>query len=147
MIKIICRLAAIFLLAAGVRAAGEGALRVEVSGLTGQSGKVYLAVYDNGDNWLGEQSFASAVVDIDKAMAGELLIATLQLPPGDYALSLFYDANGNGELDSNFIGIPKEPVAMSNNAKGRFGPPKYRDALFSLPAEGVTQRIEMVVIK
>lgn len=145
--RIICSLAACCLLAAGARAAGEGVLRVEVSGLAGQSGKVYLAIYDREDSWLGEQSFASAVVDIDEAMADGLLIAILELPPGDYAASLFYDANGNGELDSNFIGIPKEPVAMSNNAKGKFGPPRYRDALFSLTGEGVTQRIEMVVIE
>jgi uncharacterized protein (DUF2141 family) len=35
-------------------------------------------------------------------------------------------------LDTNFIGIPKENFACSNNAKGTMGPPKYEDAKFDL---------------
>ena len=62
-------------------------------------------------------------------------------PAGDYAISLYYDENNNGTLDSNFIGIPKEPVALSNNARPKFGPPKYRDAVFALEAGGTTQKI------
>ena len=73
----------------------------------------------------------------------EMVVASLDLPPGEYAISIYYDANGNGELDTNFIGIPKEPVALSNNAKAKFGPPKYKDAVFTLSAEGLTQRIQM----
>ena len=30
------------------------------------------------------------------------------LPEGEYAISLFHDENENKELDTNFIGIPKE---------------------------------------
>jgi uncharacterized protein (DUF2141 family) len=34
---------------------------------------------------------------------------------------------------------PMEPLAFSNNAKlGMFGPPKYADAKFVLPSEGIT---------
>ena len=66
-----------------------------------------------------------------------------RLPPGEYALSIFYDKNDNGELDTNFIGIPKEPVALSNNARPSFGPPKYKDAVFTLGDETVVQRISI----
>src|SRR5690625_5362046 len=37
------------------------------------------------------------------------------LPPGDYALLIYHDENRNGELDQNFVGIPREPIALSNN--------------------------------
>ena len=32
----------------------------------------------------------------------------------------------------NFMGIPKEDIACSNNAKGFMGPPKYEDAKFTI---------------
>ena len=53
------------------------------------------------------------------------------LKPGRYAAQLFYDENGNGKVDRALFGIPKEGVGFSNDAKIRFGPPKWEDAAFS----------------
>jgi uncharacterized protein (DUF2141 family) len=39
--------------------------------------------------------------------------------------------------------MPKEPIALSNNAVAKFGPPKYADAVFTLGAEPMIQRISM----
>lgn len=54
------------------------------------------------------------------------------LPPGTYAAVCIHDENGNGKLDTNWIGFPKEGVVASNHAKGRFGPPSFKDASFSV---------------
>ena len=43
-------------------------------------------------------------------------------------------------LTSNLIGIPKEPIAVSKNAAGKFGPPKFEDAVSTQSAEPVIQR-------
>jgi len=118
-------------------------LRVELTGLQQVDGDLYIAVYDSDDTWLGETTVLDQKVVIAEARDGELVSTELQLPPGEYALSIFYDSNANGELDTNFIGIPKEPVALSNNARPRFGPPKYEDAKFTLGSEPLTQRISM----
>jgi uncharacterized protein (DUF2141 family) len=56
---------------------------------------------------------------------------------GEYAVAVFADVNGNGKLDSNFIGIPQEPIGVSRDAKGRFGPPKFADAAFKV-GDGIT---------
>jgi uncharacterized protein (DUF2141 family) len=42
----------------------------------------------------------------------------------------YHDENGNGALERSFLGIPKEGVALSNNARGHLGPPKLKDARF-----------------
>jgi uncharacterized protein (DUF2141 family) len=47
-----------------------------------------------------------------------------------YAVSAFHDENSNGNLDTNFMGIPREGVGASNNAKGHLGPPKFEAAAF-----------------
>ena len=124
--------------------ANEGTtLRVELTGLQNAEGNLYIAVYNSDDTWLGDDTVLEQQVVIVDSRDGELVSAELQLPPGEYALSIFYDANDNGELDTNFIGIPKEPVALSNNARPKFGPPKYKDAVFTLGEEALTQRIDM----
>ena len=53
-----------------------------------------------------------------------------------------HDENGNGELDANFVGIPREPWAFSNNARGNFGPPTWEDTKFELNGQA-TQTIEL----
>lgn len=131
---------------ARVSVAEDALLNIEVSGLAEAEGSVHISVYDNSDDWLGESTVARIEVVISDSLVDDVVVANMQLPPGEYAISMYYDANGNGEMDTNFIGIPKEPVALSNNAKAKFGPPKYKDAVFSLPEEGLTQRIEIAEI-
>ncbi|MGB5286508.1 MAG: DUF2141 domain-containing protein [Polyangiales bacterium] len=58
---------------------------------------------------------------------------------GEYAASVFLDKNGNGKLDTNAIGSPKEPWGVSQDAKSkRFGPPLYNDAKFDYQGGAVT---------
>lgn len=52
------------------------------------------------------------------------------LAAGTYAVSVIYDENKDGKLNTGLFGIPKEKIAMSNNAKGRFGPPSFKKSSF-----------------
>ena len=120
-----------------------GILTVEVSGLKDATGNVYIAVYDSDSTWLSDTTVLSKKVAISETLDGDLVRTELQLPLGEYALSVFYDKDDDGELDTNLIGMPKEPIALSNNAVAKFGPPKYADAVFTLGAEPMIQRISM----
>jgi uncharacterized protein (DUF2141 family) len=120
-----------------------GLLIIEIAGLEQAAGNVYIAVYDSESTWLGDKAVKNAKVTIADAMDGDLVRTELQLPRGKYAISAFHDRDGNGQLSTNFIGMPKEPIAVSNNALGKFGPPKYEDAVFTLGAEPAIQRIIM----
>ena len=77
--------------------------------------------------------FREAIVKVQTM--GELH-ATLRLPFGKYAITIFHDVNDNEELDTNFIGIPKEPYGFSNNPKSSFGPPGFDDAVFEFEKDG-----------
>lgn len=50
---------------------------------------------------------------------------------GTYGLSAFHDKNGNGKLDTNFLGMPTEDYCASNDARGFMGPPSFDDSKFS----------------
>ena len=65
------------------------------------------------------------------------------LPAGDYAFAVFHDANSNGKLDKNMLGMPTEDYAFSNNALGKMGPPSFEQARISLPAAGATVRVTL----
>ena len=55
------------------------------------------------------------------------------LPYGEnYTIAIFHDVNDNGKMDKNFVGVPKEPYGFSNNARSKWGPPKYEIAKFEL---------------
>ena len=42
--------------------------------------------------------------------------------PGAYLLAVYHDEDGDRKLDRNFIGLPKEGFAFSNNAAADFSP-------------------------
>ncbi len=136
----------ILLFSAGVLAGDPSVLRLEITGLEAVEGNIIISVYDNEDDWLGENAVLTKTVVIADSRVDGVVITELALPWGNYAVSLFYDVNGNAELDTNFIGIPREPLAISNNVRPRFGPPKYRDAEFALDAAVTVQRIAITSI-
>lgn len=57
------------------------------------------------------------------------------LAPGDYALAVIHDENGNGRLDK-MMGIPREGVGFSRNPRLVMGPPSFSNARFHV-ASGV----------
>ncbi|MEO1482599.1 MAG: DUF2141 domain-containing protein [Myxococcota bacterium] len=65
------------------------------------------------------------------------------VPAGGYAAIAFHDRNKNRELDTNWVGMPKEPVGASNGAKGTMGPPSFEDARFSVSDAGAKQTIRL----
>ena len=58
------------------------------------------------------------------------LLRLSELPPGRYAIQLFQDGNGNGQLDHGRRGIPLEPVGFSANPPLLNGKPTPGDSLF-----------------
>ncbi|MEJ6004524.1 DUF2141 domain-containing protein [Paucibacter sp. AS339] len=100
-----------------------------VEGLTQSEGRVMVAVYTDANSWL-KKPLTGTSVDASQQINGRLVIKLQDLPEGTLALSIFHDVNGNGKLDSNAMGMPKEPYGFSNNAAGSFGPPKFEKAQF-----------------
>lgn len=66
------------------------------------------------------------------------------LPPGIYAVTVYEDLNSNHKLDHNLIGVPREPVGVSNNPSARFGPPHFDEGSFQLGDTAQTITITLV---
>ena len=105
-------------------------LTVEITGMSTDKGKVFLALFNSEENFLKsskENKGTNAIVKNKKAIAH-----FKGLKKGDYAISLFHDENDNNKMDTKIFGIPKEPYGFSNNATGFMGPPKFKNAKFTL---------------
>lgn len=112
-------------------------LTVNLSGFETQQGAVMAALSDEAHYGGGEP-----LRGVRQAVESDTLVLTFKnLPVGTYALRLFHDVDGNGELNTNLFGIPTEPYAFSNNATGTMGPAPWEKAKFEVTANGVVQDI------
>jgi uncharacterized protein (DUF2141 family) len=104
-------------------------IHVEIAGLRNDKGQVFCALYSSADGFPKDSK--KAVARVTSAISHQHAVCEFSgIAPGTYAVSVFHDENSNGKLDTNFMGIPREGVGASNNAKGHLGPPKFHDAAF-----------------
>jgi uncharacterized protein (DUF2141 family) len=64
------------------------------------------------------------------AREGTTVVTVPGVPPGRYAAQAYWDANGNGTADRNFIGMPRELVGFSNDVRVKLSRPKFAAAAF-----------------
>ncbi len=123
----------VFVLVSVVVFAQQNVLTVNITGIKSIKGDIYVYLYTSEEGFPIEISKASEFKKI-KLTKNNTSIYFKNLKSGTYAVSVYQDIDKNGEINQNFLGIPKEPVGVSNNAEGFMGAPKYEDAKFSLNA-------------
>lgn len=118
---------------------------LEVEGLDTnrlQGAALMVGVFTDAGTWL-KQPQTGRRFELTADAAGGRFTAVLKgLPDGPLALTVFQDANANGQLDMNAMGMPTEPFGFSNNAVGNYGPPKFDQAVLA-PAAGATLKIRL----
>ena len=124
----------IFLLAMKVHAQ-NGKIIVTVTNFKSQKGLVLCCLNNKEDGFPGKQNKALSCQKIDLA-GSKVQFTFLNVLPGTYALAAYHDENNDGTLNTNFLGIPKEGVGVSNNKMRNFSSPKYNEAKFAVPANG-----------
>ncbi|WP_338235569.1 DUF2141 domain-containing protein [Persicobacter diffluens] len=114
-------------------------VRVTVTNLRSEEGQVILSLFDNAEDFPSQKkAIKTFKADIRDGKAN----FQFHLPAGTYAFAFTHDENNNGKRDTNFIGMPKEGVGASNNAKGSFGPPKFEDAKFTIADQPIQSTVE-----
>ncbi len=102
-------------------------LKIKFTNINSTDGKLVMECYDSETSFQAKEAFIKTTISIDGT---EVAYQNDNLKSGNYVVRVFHDINDNNELDKNFVGIPKEPYGVSNNAKEQFGPPKYEKARF-----------------
>jgi len=114
-----------------VEPATTGVVELTVTNVKSDIGNIYITVYDSKEGWLKEPVLSTEVL-VAGNRVDDVVTTTLDLPAGEYAISVYHDANDNQKMETTFIGLPKEPAGLSKNQVPRFGPPKFRKSMFEL---------------
>ncbi len=116
-----------------------GELTVTVTNISNNKGVIRVGLYDSEANWLDRVYEGRDGVIKD----GKSTVTFSNIPYGTYGISLFHDKNENGKLDLILGFMPKEDYGCSNGSKGRFCPPTWGDAKFTLNQKTIKQTIKL----
>lgn len=124
--------AAALMLIAGPASAAR--IVITIDGVHSNQGNVFVGLYAGPAKFLqGNQNDAMRKV---RASTGPMTVVFDNLPPGTYAVGAFHDENGNDHLDTNFLGLPEEGYALSNNVRAAMSKPTFQQAAFSVGEQG-----------
>jgi uncharacterized protein (DUF2141 family) len=116
-------------------AARNGTVTVKVSGIEPARGGTIVALLQNRDQFLDPTAWVAR--DTARASSAELTLTFPDVRPGDYAITLVHDTNGNGAMDYANDGSPLEGYAIPG-----VGPldhmPSFDEVKVTVPDGGVT---------
>ena len=159
------RLMLVVTVASAASAAWAADLEVEVRGVRLRAGDVHAVLFDrdafaldteiramissggeiSAGVFTGQDEFPRPPVDRVTATpsAKTLWITFSDLEPGEYAVGVYQDLNGNGRLDATVARNPTEPWGISNNPRPNDRSPTFDEAKFTLPPSGTKIMIEL----
>ena len=114
-------------------AASAADLVVRIEGLRSADGDVRVAVHRRAAGVDFPDSAGMVAKALRPAAKASGFVFKV-LPPGEYAVAAFHDADGNGDLNTSLLGLPTEGYGFSNDARGLFGPPGFDAAAFAIEA-------------
>jgi len=125
--------------------AGERSdLTVRTHAMRNSDGQVLCALFNGPDGFPDGENAVQG--DRSKVSHGKATCQFKNLKPGVYAVAVFHDEDGDGEMDS-VLGIPTEGFGFSNNAKpGMFGPPSFNEAAFRVSGGKRALSIKMLYL-
>lgn len=110
---------------------GGGAdLTVTFTSVTDKPGNLIYSLYDTEETYNIEKN--EALNGTMPATEGSDTLELHHLKPGFYALTVFHDENGNGKLDTDIFGRPKEQFGISNINRILWSKPKWDEVKFEV---------------
>jgi uncharacterized protein (DUF2141 family) len=127
--------AAALLLSVSTATASEtGRLEVTVGQVSSEPGRVGCALFASKKGFPMEPKEHALARQWAVTKGGATTCTFEGLAPGEYAVAVFHDSNGNEEADTNFLGIPTEGVGVSNNALPKMSSPSFDACRFTVVA-------------
>jgi uncharacterized protein (DUF2141 family) len=117
-------------------AAAASRLTVNINGLNSRQGQVCLNLFANGDGFPTQGATKQQCVALSDR---PVQVSFSNLAPGKYAVAVLHDANGDGQANQNFLGIPTEGFGFSGNPTIRIGPPSFSETAVNVSGSATIQ--------
>ncbi|MCP1471494.1 uncharacterized protein (DUF2141 family) [Sphingobium sp. OAS761] len=137
-IGLLCAAATSLWLLASPAQAGE--LDVKARHIAPGSGSIHVVLYRGATGFRHEdRAFRVLEAPANSATASVRFEA---LPPGDYAVMVYHDANANDKLDLRFGMFPAEGWGLSNNPRV-MGPPSFKASKITMDDQNKSIMIDL----
>jgi uncharacterized protein (DUF2141 family) len=124
------------------RDGGPDALVVVVEKVRNADGDILVSVFENASGFPNDPEKALHTARVS-AVTPSTTVEIEGVAAGRVAVAVLHDENGNGSMETDWLGRPTEGWAVSNDARGRFGPPSYDDAIVELSGGRATIHVNM----
>jgi len=94
--------------------AGSSTLAVDIEGLRSDMGVVGCSLFNAGEGFPGPSPIVNGAHQFPAAQR-PMHCEWAGIPAGDYAVAVQHDEDGDGQLDTNFVGAPTEGYGATNN--------------------------------
>jgi len=122
-------------------------VRVEVTGLRNRRGVARIYAWREATGFPSDTGQAAQAKVVALGDENTPVAVTFELEAGTWAFSVIHDEDHDGQLDTNFIGMPTEGVGASTKpGTSRLGPPRFTDATATIGTAGKTLRIELAYL-
>jgi uncharacterized protein (DUF2141 family) len=111
-------------------AAQAADLTVIVNNVQQDVGQVMLGLFSSAEGFPKTFSQGTLAPAKERNATGQVRLVFKGLAPGQYAATAF-------------MGLPTEPYGFSNNARGNFGPPAFKDAAVKVGEQDLTIEISV----
>lgn len=118
-------------------------LKLIIKQLASPTAPVIVGIYRSKHKFLSKESRLKEYTFIPKNHTLTVFISDIDY--SEIAIAVYQDMNSNGQFDKNFLGLPKEGYAFSNNFKPTIKAPDYDDCKFNY--DSTSCMISMNLIK
>lgn len=130
--------------ASSALAQDDGAnINVTVTNIPGAKGELLIGLYDSAGSFTRTALPGSPKIPVTSRSNIRAKIPNVK--PGTYAIVVIQDLNGNGRLDKNLVGMPKEPLAFSVIRKIPRGKPQFSACSFKVGTKDISMTIPLVL--
>ena len=131
--------AALVLIALAGSPARAADVTVNVANVRGEAGHVRVALCTRPTFLKDDCPYNASA----PARRGETVVKVTAVEPGEYAAQVFYDDTDAGKVHQNVLGIPREGVGFSNDARLHLRGPRFRDAAFPVAGGGAQIQLRL----
>lgn len=126
-------------------AASATELVVRVTGVTAPTGRIGCSLF-TGPAGFPMDTTGMRVVWLPADPKG-VSCRFADVPTGAYAVAIVHDTNGNGRVDTNFVGLPTEQWGVSRNVRPGLRAPRFDEASIRLAAGAEATVIDVEVAR
>ncbi|MGM0951881.1 MAG: DUF2141 domain-containing protein [Pseudomonadota bacterium] len=118
-------------------------LHVKILDIRNSTGTVACALFESSEGF--PDKFLKSATDIVMTAIRDTKARCnfLDVPPGTYSLAVIHDENMDGELATNWLGIPTEGYGFSSGAVATMSAPSFEEASFSYDGQNLDMTIKL----